>query len=65
LEAAKYLLDRTWGKPSTQVSVQQEDGQNSVKEIDLSKYTAQELQYLERLLGLAKQNANANEDDSQ
>ena len=54
MEAAKYILDRGWGKPATSVEVQRENGESQIHSVDLTKLTAEELDNLEGLIGVAR-----------
>jgi hypothetical protein len=55
LEAAKYLLDRGWGKPSTSVEIQHENGDSQTKMIELSKLSKDQLEQLEDMIDIAKE----------
>lgn len=54
IEAAKYLLDRGYGKPSTSVEVQHDSGGVEQKTIELSKLSRHQLEQLEDMIDLAK-----------
>jgi hypothetical protein len=57
IEAAKYLLDRGYGKPSTSVEVQHDSGNVEQKTIELSKLSRHQLEQLEDMIDLAKDDA--------
>ena len=53
LEAAKYLLDRGWGKPATSVEVQRDNGESETKMIELSKLSRDQLDNLQDMMDIA------------
>ena len=64
LEAAKYLLDRGWGKPSTSVEVQHENGDSQTKMIELSKLSKDQLAQLEDMIDIAKESQSEDDEDA-
>jgi len=65
LEAAKYILDRGWGKPATSVEVQRDSGESQIHTIDLSKLSTEELDSLQGMIGVARSVQEDAQDDSE
>jgi len=64
MEAAKYILDRGWGKPATSVEVQRDNGESETKMIELSKLSRDQLDNLQDMMDIAYE-AKSEDDDSE
>jgi len=62
IEAARELLNRGWGKPSTSVEIQHENGDSQSKLIELSKLSKDQLEQLETMIDIAREQQGDDED---